>query len=56
MFGLSISVKGHTVLLSMRWSTRWCDLNPQNKNQVIRVKIHLIIRIPHWYSEHHPGD
>jgi len=38
-FGSPLSVKGHTLLLSVRWSTRWSDLNPQNKHQVIGVKI-----------------
>jgi len=38
-FGLSLPVKGHTLLLSMRCSTRWSDLSPQNKHQMIRIKI-----------------
>ena len=38
-FGSSLSVKGFTLQLSMRWSTRMRHLNPQNKHQVIRVKI-----------------
>ena len=45
-FASSLSVKGHKIILSMRWSTKWRDLNPQNKHHVIRVKISSLPEFP----------